>query len=507
MRPPTAARLTLALACLAACGDNGAGNNPPDGGGDPIDAPVDGPDDPNPFEGMFDSPDDFPRDNCVAGSMAGFARALVWPYLGLRTAVDNGALVTYMPDGPVDDEVVPHTLTADDLLLSRASYNPNNGRWRLTSFDICNVLPDGTLIGHQVFCYENSMGPRCLEPQPLNAPPLHRIEGESDGQGLTRLGELALEGHPVNVRVGDGHAFLPMLDLGMRIVSIANPAAPTKVAWWLPAEENYYNDVKLMTVGARRYAVLAGQPSDVIDVTDPAAPFLASRLPASAHTLDVEGTLAYLVGSDMDLRIFDLAVPTAPVLRAEVAISTVGGGTHDLHVANGIAYISVPYEGLAIVDCTDPSAPVLRDLAAQDDFRYWHSPWVTEVDGNALAVHGDEIDPGKLAFIDLEPKSATYLQEVGEWIPRDRVSLHNIMARGARVYMAHYQDGVRVLDISDPSAPAQIGYFNTWSEDRASAAYFTGAFGIDLDVASRRVYVADSIRGLLVLEGNTAVFP
>ncbi len=81
------------------------------------------------------------------------------------------------------------------------------------------------------------------------------------------------------------------------------------------------------------------------------------------------------------------------------------------------------------------------------------------------------------------------------------------MARGERVYMAHYQDGVRVLDISDLSTPTQIGYYNTWSEDRAVAAYFTGAFGIDLDVTSRRIYVADSIRGLLILEGTAALFP
>jgi hypothetical protein len=253
--------------------------------------------------------------------------------------------------------------------------------------------------------------------------------------------------------------------------------------------------------------VLAGAPSDVVDVTNPAQPFLAAQIPASAHTLDVEGTTAYLVGGNADLRIFDLSVPTAPVLRSELSISSFGGGTHDLHVANRIAYISVPYEGLAIVDCTDPAAPVLRDLAAQDDFRYWHSPWVTQVGGRPIAVHGDEIDPGKLTFIDLDAASPTYLQELGQWLPRDHVSLHNVMARGDRVYMAHYQDGVRVLDISNLAAPSQLAYFNTWSEDTAIAAYFSGAMGIDLDPASRRIYVADTIRGLLILEGTTAVFP
>jgi hypothetical protein len=505
MRPT---RAFLVLAILAACGDDNPGT--PDGPGPDaaVDAPTDGPMNPNPFEGMFDSPDDFPREGCVAGSLAGFAHEEVWPPLGLRTEVNGGQLVTFIPRDQVGEQEVPHTLTADDLLISRSTFNPNNGRWQHQAIDVCNVMPDGTLIGHSVFCFESTMGPRCFDPFPFNAPPLHRIAGESEASGgLSKVSELALEGHPVNVRVGNGHAYLPMLDMGMRIVSLANPAAPVKVGWWLPAEDNFYNDVKLMTVGGRRYAVLAGAPSDVVDVTDPAAPFIAASLPTGAHTLDVEGTLAYFVGSDADLRIYDLAVPTAPVLRAEVMISTIGAGTHDLHVKDGIAYVSVPYEGLAIVDCTDPSAPVLRDLAAQDDFRYWHSPYLTTVGGRPIAVHGDEIDPGRMTTIDLDPKSPTYLQELGEWLPRDFVSLHNIMAIGARVYMAHYQDGVRVFDISDPTTFAPVAYFNTWDEDRASAAYFSGAFGLDLDPANRRIYVADSIRGLFVLEGTAAVFP
>jgi hypothetical protein len=44
-------------------------------------------------------------------------------------------------------------------------------------------------------------------------------------------------------------------------------------------------------------------------------------------------------------------------------------------------------------------------------------------------------------------------------------------------------------------------------EDRATAAYYSAAIGLDLDAGNRRIYVADTIRGLLVLEGTSALFP
>jgi len=80
------------------------------------------------------------------------------------------------------------------------------------------------------------------------------------------------------------------------------------------------------------------------------------------------------------------------------------------------------------------------------------------------------------------------------------------MAIGSRVYAAQYRDGVRVVDISDPTAPSLIAYFNTWIPG-AGRAGDLGTFCIDLDPARRRIYVADSVRGLLILQADAVVFP
>ena len=84
---------------------------------------------------------------------------------------------------------------------------------------------------------------------------------------------------------------------------------------------------------------------------------------------------------------------------------------------------------------------------------------------------------------------------------RPEVSVHNVMASGDRAYVAYYQDGVRILDLSDPTDPTEIAHYQTWPgyDPRYGYSFFEGALGLDLDLDAGLVYVADSHRGLIVL--------
>jgi hypothetical protein len=79
------------------------------------------------------------------------------------------------------------------------------------------------------------------------------------------------------------------------------------------------------------------------------------------------------------------------------------------------------------------------------------------------------------------------------------------MAFGTKAYFTYYQDGVRVLDVSDPLHPAQLGYYNTWDPqaDYATSGFYEGAWGLDVDRARKLVLVADSPHGLLILRDDT----
>jgi hypothetical protein len=463
---------------------------------------------PDPYDGRFDEGREFPRLGCRAGALAGFARENVWIPIGLRTDVTGGALRTFVDDF-IGETQAPHTLTPDDLIIRRTTYDAITQTWFLTAMDLCDVESDGTLHGWGVRCFDQA----CDAPYSINEPPTHRLPNESEEDGLTLLGELALDAAPLNVRVAGDVAYLVVGVGGLRTVSVANPAAPVLLGSYVPATQNFFNDVKLVDAGGRRYAVLAGSPSEVIDVTDPAAPSLVATIPVGAHTLYIEDALAYLVtGYTPHLYIYDLADPRAPVERAAFLVPPLSTGFpvgfHDLFVSGGFAYLSATYYGLVVVDCRIPTAPVVLDTTAEDPaHRYWHSPWLTDVGGRLVIANGDEGPGSGLRLLDGDAASPTFLGRLGEWHLRSEISIHNVMARGARVYLTHYQDGVRVLDITDPTMPAQVGYFNTWQEDHATAAFYSAAIGQDLDAANRRIYVADTIRGLLVLEGTSALFP
>jgi hypothetical protein len=494
--------IVVTVVAFAACGGSDEYVAPDAATDAAIDAP------PDPYEGMYDEGSDFPRTNCRAGALAGFARTNVWPLIGLRTDAPGGVLRTFVHYAGVEEEELPHILTDDDLIWRHTVFIPGEGRWLLEASDVCDVLADGTLRGTHLFC---SAPDACFPPRSFEVAPLHRIAGENESDGLTMVGELALGGRPLNVRVAGGVAYLPMGLDGMRVVSVANPAAPTVVGSYLPAVANYFNDVKLLDAGGRRYALLAGSPTEVIDVTTPASPSVVATIPVGAHTLFVEGTMVYLVeGSWPRLHIFDLADPRAPIRRANYTVPglTASVAFHDLFVENGIAYVSAASFGLVVIDCRTPTAPVvMAQTDADPGGHYWHSPWRTQVGARTVIAHGDEGAGSGLRLLEGDAASATFLDTLGEWHLRDEVSIHNVMARGATVYVAHYQDGIRVVDISNPAMPVQLGYFNTWREDRASAAYYSAAIGLDLDAANRRIYVADTIRGLLVLEGTSGLFP
>ncbi|MBA2543306.1 MAG: hypothetical protein H0V17_26930 [Deltaproteobacteria bacterium] len=120
-----------------------------------------------------------------------------------------------------------------------------------------------------------------------------------------------------------------------------------------------------------------------------------------------------------------------------------------------------------------------------------------------VILHGDEgmtgTDDGGafLRILDGDPVSATYMTEIGRYQTRKEVGIHNIQMVGDRVYLSYYQDGIRIVDIADPTQPTEVAHFNTWDPETSFGSAFEGAVGVR--VANDHVFVADIARGLLIL--------
>ena len=157
------------------------------------------------------------------------------------------------------------------------------------------------------------------------------------------------------------------------------------------------------------------------------------------------------------------------------------------------------------VDYNNPAAPVQVGRIVDTPTNTSHSSWTTVAGGRKIALHGGEAAGAHLSIIDVDPSSPQYMKEIGRYQTRDVTSIHNVMAFGNRAYITYYHDGVRVLDLSNPTSPLLIGYFNTWNPDgpESSSGVFDSAVGIDVDVAKRLIYIADIPRGLIILQDQT----
>lgn len=496
----------LALVVVFACGDNRT-NVQPDATPDAsIEVPAFAPEC---HEVPVTSPDPFATaaelGPVVPGTLAGWDPDGRWFLTGVR--VGGQSSYHFARQGAqviVDRDTQSPGTIDDDVLFQRGTFLYQGQRYVIAK-RVSNRAPDGSLRAERALCDEQVC--RVCTAKMIRAT---RNDGEGESMKLSLVGELFgaswAPGFTFNVRVLGTTAYLVRID-GLYIIDVADPAHPTQVGYYHKPQLSYSNDVKVFETGGKRYAVIADAPVDVVDVTNPAAPQLVATIAEEAHTLAIESrggkTYAYFGNYDASTPIYDITNPTQPV---EVgSYQTSGQFVHDLSVESGIAYLNAWDAGLLAVDFTTPSAPVLLGAWAPTTATSSHSNWTTTVAGRHIALHGDENYGAHLDIVDVDPSSATFMKPFASYKTRDFISIHNIMAFGSKAYFTYYQDGVRVVDLSNPAAPALLGYFNTWDPQAAytSSAFFEGAVGIDVDLTRKLVFVADSPRGLLILRDDT----
>ena len=465
----------------------------------------------------YRSPREMPRKRCVPGSLAGVRAA------GLYHAFAEGDGARFEVTARVDEQAPtprqPWTAlsgsigvwsaqvvskTADDLFIRYAEHNS------LRVIDWCGRTADGELVGSYVRCTDRG----CLVTELTGKAVLPLPEAES--RNLTLLGETDGDGQwadgiSVNVRVKDGLAYLARYGDGLRIIDVRQPAELVSLGH-VPVEvpeREIYNDVKIVDGPAgKRYALMASNVKAVvvIDVTDPRAPFIAGHFgseperSANVHTLAVDGGRAYLANTGAGLDIYDVAQPTAAVKLGSFVHPARRGYLHDLYVAGDRAYLNWWDAGFAIVDVSAPAAPALLGTFTGYGQVTSHSSWVVQLGARKIALHGDEQYGARLHLVDVTEGSPTFARSLATWMTRPEVSIHNVMAMGHLGVVAYYQDGVRVIDLSDPGQPRQVAWFSTWRGPGVGGeSFYEAAVGVDVDATTRTIYVADSVRGLLVL--------
>ncbi|WP_372625759.1 choice-of-anchor B family protein [Arsukibacterium sp.] len=134
---------------------------------------------------------------------------------------------------------------------------------------------------------------------------------------------------------------------------------------------------------------------------------------------------------------------------------------------------------------------------------YVHSGWWTE-NQQYLFVHDelDEVNHGlntTLRVFELSDLTAPSLATT--YSGPTRAIDHNGFVRGNRYYMSNYQRGLTILDITDPAAPMQAGFFDTFPASDSAA--FNGMWGVYPYLPSGLIIGSDINSGLYVFRDNT----
>ncbi|QKG59201.1 beta-propeller fold lactonase family protein (plasmid) [Hymenobacter sp. BRD128] len=179
-----------------------------------------------------------------------------------------------------------------------------------------------------------------------------RVRGLSGTSSGTRLPQVQADGtlglFNLPVAVGpDPYSTHPVL-------LNPNPAGGTGGGTLIP------NPTSVVISGGLAYVITDSNTLQVFDVSVPSSPVLRATASTgdSPKYIAVSGSLIYIVNRyDETLQVFDVSVPSSPVLRATV---NTNGFPTSVAVGSGLAYVVTANNTLQVFDVSVPSSPVLR---------------------------------------------------------------------------------------------------------------------------------------------------
>jgi choice-of-anchor B domain-containing protein len=208
----------------------------------------------------------------------------------------------------------------------------------------------------------------------------------------------------------------------------------------------------------------------------------------ATHTLALDETSGFLYragggstcgGVPQGLQIYSLANPALPVL---VGQWNAGRYVHECQVVtwdlpgiyNGkqiaFCYTEDTSGGtnprLQILDVTNKAAITVISTTSYTGGAFSHQGWLS--DAKQHLYLNDELDDGSFGgartrlFSISNLAAPSYLGFFTSGAPSID---HNLYVKGNRIYESNYRSGLRVFDNTTPTAPTQIGFFDTYPED------------------------------------------
>jgi hypothetical protein len=272
---------------------------------------------------------------------------------------------------------------------------------------------------------------------------------------------------------------------GVFIFNVSNPDAPVLASWYNPSPTLQF--LEAIVIGNRGY--FGSGNSDgvhIVDLTNPSSPTLLGKVNTTnnvgyntIHEMMVfdQGGARYLLEnsnstSNRNLRIIDVTNPAAPVLKWTF-LSSDGGWVHAMHIRGNKLYLSgfVSSSKVDIYDITNLAgqAPTYQGSVAVGGSSN-HSSWTNETGEYLYSAR--EFSNGDLRVYDVrnpvQPLLVRTIRAADLGI--NAITPHNPVVMGNKLYVAWYQAGLQVFDITNPADPVRIGQYDTYQPEFAPTA-------------------------------------
>jgi hypothetical protein len=297
--------------------------------------------------------------------------------------------------------------------------------------------------------------------------------------------------------------------VGVWIFDVSNPDGATYVSRFAPAGSKNMQGIEVLN-GIGYFGDDNGNGIFIVDLSNPLVPRLITRIRSTqggynyVHNLTLDGNGHMFVPHyrvDDDVQVWNVSDPAHPFLQMTLA-GTDASSVHDVTVKNNRLFMSGWAGQVDIWDITNlDSQPPIR-LGSFFSGLHTQAASVTE-NGSFLACPRELASNGDVGIFDISDPANVFkvadITEPGWGIAATSPATSKIM--GNYLYVAWYQAGLLVFDISDPANPIMVGSYDTWpGYSYGGNGGGDGDWGIWPFLGADRVLISDRNTGLYVLD-------
>lgn len=221
-----------------------------------------------------------------------------------------------------------------------------------------------------------------------------------------------------------------------------------------------------------------------------------------AHNISQSGPFLYISGGNASpnggMQIIDITDPVNPVRRGNNTVRYV----HDCRVKNDTIWgTNINNQKISIMNAVNKDS--VTEIRNFNTLQSLPHNLAFSPNGKYIYVTYENETPGILDIWNVEdPENITYVRN---WHPSgiETSITHNVEVFGNYAIIAHYTAGIRILDLTDPSDPVEVAWYDTRPQDNSTN--FLGCWAV-YKFPSGKIIGSDITNGLFVIKAAIPTF-